>query len=104
MGFRGSWKGVTELGGWFCVGATVVHLTVVFCCGAMEKGSVSWVSLLQTTPGLCGSVNGPEMYELLSDSLGLCMGGFVRSRYVCVNGTYILPVVSILPTLHFYIV
>ena len=53
-------------------------LSTVFGSGAAGKGSVSWVSLLWMTPGLCGSVNGPAVYELLLCSLGVCKGGLVK--------------------------
>ena len=34
--------------------------------GQQRRGSVSCISLLQMILALCGGVDGPEMYELLS--------------------------------------
>ena len=40
----------------------VAGLTAVFGCWTTGKGAVCLVSLLQMTPGLCGGVDGLEMY------------------------------------------
>ena len=36
------------------------------------------VSLLWKTPGLCDGVDGLEIYELSSGSLGVCVGGLMK--------------------------
>ena len=44
------------------------------CVGEWQRrGLLSWVSLLWMTPDLCGDVDGPEMYELLSGSSSVCI-------------------------------
>ena len=77
-------------------------LTAVFVRVVVGRGSVSRVSLLWMTPGLCSGVDGPEMYELLSGSLGVFVGGPVKGDYMsvlmghmcCLLCLYILPCAS----------
>ena len=43
-------------------------------------GSDLWILLLQMTPRICGGVDGPEMYELLSGSSVVCVDGLVKGN------------------------